>query len=535
MLNEYKQESLRDLITRSITSNNISKVTNSALSAIKKELQSSDKNTKKHAVLKLLFFHLQNFDIKWANLNTMEIITTCGIKGKRIGYLLAQLQFKSNHDWILMLPNLLRKDLLSKDACVATLALDLVNHVMTAGFASEVCKDLEKLLNLNNLQIRKKLVIALTKAAESMLKANLNVEFWDDLLIKLVSLLNSLAKEKEPSAGLAICIISCVQKVCKTYPQKTLPVFLELMNYFSKCEINWNIIKLIDVFADLLKLEPRLAKKKEFVKLISDKLALTRSKSVEIQLVKLVITNYDSGSNNPSGPSGNAISELFANCEERLKNLLKFVDNNLVLVALRILKDLFKKNKVLSRNYLNDVIKILENCECRSIQAECLDIIYLCVDKSNYKEIVAKLLGVVPTLGCKAISTVLNVCTHESYSRLEKKEDFVWFLNILFDLGKNEFVKNEIENFNGSGGNNGNSDNFNNGNCGANGNSNGKSEENDEMRIAYVLRDVAQRIESLREIVMQSSLDLAISLFAKLKSFGSNNGNQMKINMFNFF
>ena len=83
----------------------------------------------------------------------------------------------------------------------------------------------------------------------------------------------------------------------------------------------------------------------EFIKIISEQLSKTKSKSVEVQLVKLVISNFDV-STNPTA------SELFQNCEERLKNLLFFNDNNLVIISLRILKDLFKINKLLSQNYL---------------------------------------------------------------------------------------------------------------------------------------------------------------------------------------
>lgn len=525
MLNEYKQESLRDLITRSRSSNNISQLIHKSLNDIKRELSqnTNDKNIKIHAILKLLFFYLQNHDIKWANLSTMEIITTGGLKGKRVGYLIAQLQFKNNFEWILMLPNLIRKDLQSQNNTVISMSLDLISNIMNLTLANEITKDLEKLLNLNNLLIRKKLVISLTKAAELMLKHKTNESFWDDLLIKLVAILsdktNSTSKANSDKNGLTtgmqICIISCIQKICKYYPERVLTVFMELMNYFTKCEINWNIIKLIDIFGDFLKYENRLAKKKEFIKLISDKLAITKSKSVEIQLVKLVITNFDSVS------PGNAIAnELFNNCEERLKNLLIFNDNNLVLISLRILKELFKKNKVISNNYLADVTKILENSTCRPIQNECLDIVDLCVSKENFKNIVEKLLLVLPNLGSKATNTILNICIYDSYSRLEKKEDFIWFLNIIFELGKNEFLKNEgevnksaagavIGCFSSSGALNPNPLGLNN-----------FSEQSEEIKIAYILRDIAQRIDSLRDFIINRSLDLAILLFSKIKNGG---------------
>ena len=519
MLNEYKQDSLRDLITKCRSANNSSLILNKALNDIKKEISNNDKDIKIHAVLKLIFFYLNNYDIKWAAINTMDIITTCGIKGKRVGYTLAQMQFKNNPDWILMLPNLIRKDLQSTNNTVISMSLDLVNSIINPTFAIEVTKDLEKLLNLNNLIIRKKLVISLTKAAELLLKNKINENFWDDLIIKLITILNPKKdKEKDLPSGLQICIISSIQKICKNYPEKVIPVFMDLMSYFTRCEINWNIIKIIDIFGDFLKTEPRLAKKKEFIKLISDKLALTKSKSVEIQLVKLVITNYDSveslslsnknNNNTNSNLNLNSIAvELFQNCEERLKNLLMFNDNNLVLISLRILKELFKKNKIISSNYLNDVLKILDNSNCRSIQDECLEIIFICVGKENYKIITEKLLSLLNNLGEKGIITIINIGTFDSYSRMEKKEDFNWFIEILFNIGKNEFIKNELD-----------YENNNNKDVDSSYLDKDNNKENCEMKIAFILRDLSQRIESLREIIIEKSLELLGVLFAKIKS-----------------
>ena len=57
MLNEYKQESLRDLITKSRKTTNLSSMMNKALNEIKKELVSTDKNVKVHAIQKLIFFY----------------------------------------------------------------------------------------------------------------------------------------------------------------------------------------------------------------------------------------------------------------------------------------------------------------------------------------------------------------------------------------------------------------------------------------------------------------------------------------------
>jgi len=484
MLNEYKQESLRDLITKSRKTTNLSSMMNKALNEIKKELVSTDKNVKVHAIQKLIFFYIHHYDTKGACFHTLEILATCGAPGKRYGYLIGQLQYRSTPDYLMLIPQMIRKDLMSQNLNFINSALNFFIHVVEMTIAKELTPDLEKLFNINNHLLRKKLIIALTKASENFLEADLG-RYWDDLIIKFISILNG----KELTNGIAICIISSIQKICSKYPDRCITVFVELMNYFTKCEINWNLIKIVDIFGMLFTYEKKFTKKKEFIKIISEQLSKTKSKSVEVQLVKLVISNFDV-STNPTA------SELFQNCEERLKNLLFFNDNNLVIISLRILKDLFKINKLLSQNYLNDILKILDsqaNTEGnKSIQTECLEILNLCVSKENYKNIVEHLFEIRTQVGGKVIQTILDICTMDTYSRLSTKENFIWFLDILFSLGKSEFGKET------------------------------------ELKISFIMRDIAQRIEILREIISDKSFELLTNLIQSVDEQNKDSNNQKK-------
>ena len=74
-----------------------------------------------------------------------------------------------------------------------------------------------------------------------------------------------LSNSKDLTNGAAICIITSIQKICKTHPGRCITVFVELMNYFKKCEINWNLIKIVDIFGMLFVYEVRFTKKKEFI------------------------------------------------------------------------------------------------------------------------------------------------------------------------------------------------------------------------------------------------------------------------------
>lgn len=487
MLNEFKQDSLRDLITKSRKGSNSSSLMNKALNDIKKELVSADRNVKIHAVQKLIFFYLNHYDVKWASFHTLEILATCGAQGKRFGYMIGQIQYKGNPEYLQLIPQMIRKELTSQNLNYINSALNFVNQVMDLQLANEISKDLEKLMNINNNLIRKKLILSLTKACERFLtnEKNFMYNYWDDLIVKYISILNNI---KELTNGVSICIISSIQKICKKNPGKCIAAFVELMNYFTKCEINWNLIKIVDIFGMLFAYESKFTKKKEFVKIIADQLAKTKSKSVEVQLVRLVISHFDSN-------TSSATMELFQNCEERLKNLLFFNDNNLVIISLRICKELFKKNKIVSANYLNDILKILDANSKNgnaNIQTECLEIINLSVSNDNYKKIVEHLFSLREFLGTKVIDTILEICTYDTYSRLQSKENFLWFLEILFSLAETEFGKES------------------------------------ELSISYIIRDLGQRIEILREIIDNNSFKLINQLIIKMNEQMNEQNNYKK-------
>ena len=434
MMKEFSQESLRDIINKSRTTTNFSSFINKSLSDLKKELKDTDKNVKVHALTKLIFFYLNNYDLKWSSFNSLEILTTCGVPGKRIGYVVAQLQFKQNKDCLQLLPNLLKREFQSQNNNNINSALNLLNNVCDDIIADNLVDDLEKLLNINNNLIRKKLIISLMKVSEIFLRNKKQNNIWDTLQIKLIDI---LAKD-DVTNGVAICIISAVQKICQKHPDRCVVITMGLIKYFDKCETNWNLIKLIDIFSMLIvhfKMidnKKDLSKNKNFINIVSNKLLKTKSKSVEIQMIKMVLTHFDSS------------HEIFQTCEERIKALLifPFPDSNLVIMALRILKELFNTNKIITKNYLSDILKILESTDKnRIIQSECMDILTLSVDQENFRGIADKMMTLLDSLGNKAVSTIIDICTYNTFSRITGLEVYKWFIDILFTLADKEFGK----------------------------------------------------------------------------------------------
>jgi vesicle coat complex subunit len=490
MLNEYKQDSLRDLITKSKDLRNVSSFINKSLGDIKKEIHSSDKNVKNHALLKLFFLYLHNHDIKWASFDTLGVLATGGIPGKRLGYLLAQIQFKNNPDCLQMVPNLIRKDLQSGNNATKINALNFYNNVVDLNLANELSKDIEALLNVNNDWIRKKMIVALTKSSEYFLRHDKTNALWDNFMIKMVTML----QDKNVSNGVSICIITAIQRICKNYPERCIATLPTLKEYMINCNINWCTIKILDIFSMLFQYEPKLAKKDVIIKAISQKLALTTSKSVEMQMVKLVITNLDKTENN------SITNELFEVCEERLRKLLFLQDNNLVIISLGILKELFNKNKLFTENYLSDILKILDTGNTVEdtgnnsfIQSECIEIINLSANRGNYKTIVDHLVSLKNKIRNKVINTIINICSHDTYSRFDDMDSFIWFLDILFNLASSEFGQET------------------------------------EKRISYTIRDISQRITELRGYIVEKSFTLLQELLGKVNKLNTEDSEKRQV------
>ena len=113
MISNYNQESLRDVIKkyRQLSLGNSNSFINKVIQDIKKEFNTNDIRVKIHAIQKLFFLYLNFRDIKWASFNSLDIMSTCGMKGKLFGYLLSSLQFKTQEDFILLVSNQIRSDL----------------------------------------------------------------------------------------------------------------------------------------------------------------------------------------------------------------------------------------------------------------------------------------------------------------------------------------------------------------------------------------------------------------------------------------
>ena len=80
---------------------------------IKKELKNTDMKVKTVALQKLTYLNMLGFDMSWAAFHVVEVMSTQKLLHKVVGYQAAAQSFDENTDVMLLITNLLKKDVIS--------------------------------------------------------------------------------------------------------------------------------------------------------------------------------------------------------------------------------------------------------------------------------------------------------------------------------------------------------------------------------------------------------------------------------------
>ncbi|CAL6430523.1 unnamed protein product [Bathycoccus prasinos] len=158
------QKSLRDLITgiRSHKDNQ-KDFMNKSLQDIRAEVVSSDIRTKSIAIEKATYLHSLGFNMNWASFHVVELMSTANVKYKRVGYLAACQSFGDDTDVVLLIPNLLKKDLASPDPAEAALAISCLANIVTPELSQTLVADVYSLLNNHKPDLRRRACLCLYK------------------------------------------------------------------------------------------------------------------------------------------------------------------------------------------------------------------------------------------------------------------------------------------------------------------------------------------------------------------------------------
>ncbi|CCF60393.1 hypothetical protein KAFR_0K00380 [Kazachstania africana CBS 2517] len=433
----FFEKSLKDLI-KGIRSNNetpekLHNFLNQQLTECRNEANQSDLNIKANAVLKLAYLEMYGFDMSWCNFHILEVMSSSRLQHKRVGYLAASQSFYKDADVLMLATNLIRKDLKftgDNDTLKVGIALSGLSSIVSPSLAADIAEDLLPMLNSTNPYIRKKTVTALFKVFlqyPEALKDNFT---------------NFVAKLEDDDISVVSATVSVICELSKKNPAPFIQLSPLLYQILVSIDNNWIIIRLLKLFTNLSKIEPKL--KFKLLPKILELMDSTMATSVLYESINCIVR-------------GNMLDvddfDSAIQCLDRLHTFCDSQDPNLRYISCVLFYKIGKINTDFISHFDDLVIRLIGDVDI-SIRSKALELLEGIVDEENLKKIVVILMKQfvnqdvvvlqdsmsisreIPIImsepyKVKMVDTILKICQLNNYSNIP---DFEWFNAVLYDL-----------------------------------------------------------------------------------------------------
>lgn len=392
-----------------------------AMAEIKKELRSSDAGTKTIAVSKLTYLNMMGYDTTWAAFSIVEVMSLSQFSYKRKGYLAAAQCFTSNTDLVLLCTNLLQKELQSKNPYAIGLAVNCLANIANKDLARVLLQDLITMMTSSRVYIRKKAVLVMYK---------LFMVYPQGLRTAYPALKRKL-QDEDPSV--VSCAVNVVCELACKRPKNYLNLAPALFKLLQDSNNNWMLIKIVKLFSNLMKEEPRLARK--LMGPLCQIIQQSDAKSLMYECISTVISGLPHVRKS-DGSNDKNIQDIVVLCSTKLRAFVQETDQNLKYLGLVGFSNLmsFSKSAVTEERGL--VLQCLSDKDT-TIRIRALDLLAGMVTQRNLIPIVGRLMEhIEDSEGAyrnELISKILSVCSSERYSYVS---NFAWYVGILVDLAR---------------------------------------------------------------------------------------------------
>ncbi|KAI3735836.1 hypothetical protein L6452_15356 [Arctium lappa] len=392
-----------------------------SLDEIRREIKSTDLQTKSTALQKLTYLHsLHGIDMSWAAFHAVELTSSPSFIHKKTAYLAASLSFRPQTDVLLLLTNQLRKDLSSANQHEVSLALECLSVICTPHFARDLTPDIFTLLASTKNFIRKKSIACLLMVF---------TQYPDAVRVCFKRLVENLEASTETLAATVgvFCELACKE------PRSYLPLAPEFYRILVDSRNNWVLIKVLKIFAKLAKLEPRLAKK--VVEPICDHMKRSEAKSLVFECVRTIVSSFYEYEF--------AVKLAVA----KIREFLLDTDLNLKYLGLQGLLLVAPNHSWAVLENKEVVIKSLSDVD-RNIKLEALRLVMSMVSDDNVVEICRVLIGYSlksdPEFCNEILMSMLSTCSRNVYEIIV---DFDWYVSLLGEMARIPHCQNgeEIE------------------------------------------------------------------------------------------
>lgn len=142
---------------------------------------------KKKYVWKMLYIYMLGYDVDFGHMEAVSLISAPKYPEKQVGYIVTSCLLNENHDFLRMVINTVRNDIIGRNETFQCLALTMVGNIGGREFAESLAPDVQRLLISSGCRplVRKKAALCLLRLYRKNPDV-VNVDGWSDRMSQLL-------------------------------------------------------------------------------------------------------------------------------------------------------------------------------------------------------------------------------------------------------------------------------------------------------------------------------------------------------------
>mmetsp|Transcript_11333 Transcript_11333/g.41471 ORF Transcript_11333/g.41471 Transcript_11333/m.41471 type:complete len:955 (+) Transcript_11333:136-3000(+) len=166
---------------------------------------------KKKYVWKMLYIYMLGYDVDFGHMEAVGLISGQKYSEKQVGYMVTTVLLNENHDFLRLVINTVRNDIIGRNETFQCLALSAVANIGGKEFAEAVAADVQKLLlsSTSRPMVRKKAALCLLRLYRKNPEI-VNVEGWADRMAMLL---------EERDVGVLTGVMSLLLSIVASTPE----------------------------------------------------------------------------------------------------------------------------------------------------------------------------------------------------------------------------------------------------------------------------------------------------------------------------
>ncbi|XP_042451765.1 AP-2 complex subunit alpha-1-like isoform X1 [Zingiber officinale] len=142
---------------------------------------------KKKYVWKILYVHMLGYDVDFGHTETVSLISAPKYPEKQVGYIVTSCLLNENHDFLRIVINTVRNDIIGRNETFQCLALTMVGNIGGKEFSESLAPDVQKLLVSSSCRplVRKKAALCLLRLYRKNPDV-VNIDGWSDRMSQLL-------------------------------------------------------------------------------------------------------------------------------------------------------------------------------------------------------------------------------------------------------------------------------------------------------------------------------------------------------------